>query len=106
MVQRDSEATVTLLLTGGHTHTLQLKTQDPILQALLVTVGEKGQPGARPPHPFNIHIDGGRRSVFFSSLDLVGLLTDPPLVTGAQARPAAPPVEKSRYAVIENFLAP
>jgi SM-20-related protein len=105
MAQRD-EASVTLLLAGGHTHALYLKVKDPLLQALVTAVGEKSQPGPRPPRSFNIRIDEGRRSLLFSSSDLVGLVTEPPLFAEGQAPAAGPVIEKSRYVMIENFIDP
>jgi Rps23 Pro-64 3,4-dihydroxylase Tpa1-like proline 4-hydroxylase len=103
------EVSVTLLLNGGHSRTLAMKPEDPLLHALLTTIQEKGA-GQWPSRPYHLRLDEGRQSLIFAGADLVGLITDPPIQVQAAPRPAAAiaasgPV-KSRYALIENFLAP
>jgi SM-20-related protein len=65
--------------------------------------------------PYHIRADGGRQSLIFSGADLMGILTDPPIViqaagqaTGQTAVQEAgePPLAKSRYKIVENFLSP
>jgi Rps23 Pro-64 3,4-dihydroxylase Tpa1-like proline 4-hydroxylase len=102
---------VTLLLAGGHSRTLFLSSSDPLLGALLSAMSEKGQSG-RPPGLFNIRVDEGRHSLLFSPTDLVGLLTDPPIVQDAAGRPTKllqsgeGNLVRSPHAVIENFIDP
>jgi Rps23 Pro-64 3,4-dihydroxylase Tpa1-like proline 4-hydroxylase len=110
--QVPAEVKVTLLLGGGHTRTLALDPKDPLLGMLLGSIQEKSR-GVRQSRPFHIRVDGGRQSFVFSGSDLVGILTDPPLSFQAQAQERAPgqgaaepPVHKSRYVIVENFLAP
>src|SRR5690242_21550340 len=79
MRARNDEVSVTLLLNGGHTRTLYLTRKDPLLTSLVSSIGEKSYGGGRPARPFTIHLDQGRRSFIFSSTDLVGLITDPPV---------------------------
>jgi SM-20-related protein len=116
MMRSEAEVSVTLLLNGGHTRTLYLRRKDPLLSSLLSSIGEKSYGGGRPARPFNIHLDQGRSSIIFSSTDLVGLITDPPVVNDNGTRqpvlPASPgPVdraagEKSPYLLLENFVDP
>ena len=116
MVRRESEVSVTLLLNGGHTRTLYLRPADPLLASLLSSISEKSYGGGRPARPFNIHLDQGRSSIIFSSTDLVGLITDPPIVNERGTRqpplpatvvPTSQPTdEKSPYTVLESFIDP
>ncbi len=116
MLRNEGEVSVTLLLNGGHTRTLYLRRKDPLLTSLVSSIGEKSYGGGRPARPFNIHLDQGRRSFMFSSTDLVGLITDPPMVQDRGPRQptvaAAPQpggglgVEKSPYVMLENFVDP
>jgi SM-20-related protein len=111
MTGNDGEVSVMLLLNGGHTRTLFLRRKDPLLSSLVSSIGEKSYGGGRPARPFNIHLDQGRRSFIFSSSDLVGLITDPPLPGEHAARapagarlPADPTLDKSPYVMLENFI--
>ncbi|HYM03717.1 MAG TPA: 2OG-Fe(II) oxygenase [Stellaceae bacterium] len=115
MERTEGDISVTLMLGGGHQETIRLTRNDQLLSALLGAIGEKGNVGGRPVRCFNIHVDQGRRSLIFSSADLVGLVTDPPLTNEAQTRaPAAasvpqtspPIIEKSRYVLLDNFIDP
>ncbi len=113
MAQTDSEVSVTLLLNGGHSRTLYLARRDPLLLSLVASIGEKSYGGGRPARPFNIQVDQGRQSFIFSSIDLVGLVTDPPLMNAAPPLrqsaamplgPQSPSLEKSPYVLLENFI--
>jgi SM-20-related protein len=116
MLQIDGEVSVTLLLNGGHSRTLFLCRKDPLLTSLVASIGEKSYGGGRPARSFNIRLDQGRRSFIFSSTDLVGLVTDPPLAHEGDAQAGAaepsrqpaiePPLEKSPYVLLENFIDP
>jgi SM-20-related protein len=100
------EVSVTLLLNGGHSRTLTMKPEDPLLRALLASIQEKGA-GQRSSRPFHLRVEEGRQSLIFSGADLVGLITDPPITVQAAPKPAAEPLElKSRYLLLEDFLAP
>jgi SM-20-related protein len=115
-MRSEAEVNVTLLLNGGHTRTLYLRRKDPLLTSLLSSIGEKSYGGGRPARPFNIQLDQGRSSIIFSSTDLVGLITDPPMLNdngprqpvlqaalGPAERAAG---EKSPYLLLENFIDP
>jgi SM-20-related protein len=104
----EGKVSVTLLLNGGHSRTLSLSRNDPLLAQLIVAIAEKNNGSARPSRPISITVDQGRRSLFFSSSDLVGLLTDPAMLRPPTAAPAvaALPPEKSPYVLIENFIEP
>ncbi|MGO8919010.1 MAG: 2OG-Fe(II) oxygenase [Stellaceae bacterium] len=106
MTRSDGEVSVTLLLNGGHSRTLYLRPRDPLLTALVSSIGEKSYGGGRPARPFNIQLDQGRRSFIFSSTDLVGLVTDPPLQGERETRQPSidPPIEKSPYLLLDGFL--
>ena len=116
MIRSEAEVSVTLLLNGGHTRTLYLRRKDPLLTSLVSSIGEKSYGGGRPARPFNIQLDQGRSSIIFSSTDLVGLITDPPMVNDNGPRQPAlqaasgpadrPAVEKSPYLMLENFIDP
>lgn len=115
MLRNEGEVSVTLLLNGGHTRTLYLRRKDPLLSSLVSSIGEKSYGGGRPARPFNIHLDQGRRSFMFSSTDLVGLITDPPMVhdkaprqptVAAPQQPSGAGAEKSPYVTLENFVDP
>jgi SM-20-related protein len=90
---------VTLLLAGGHRTGLRLDARDPLLATLLSAMQAKSK-GAELP-VFNLPVEGGAKSLIFSAVDLIGVVTDPPL---ARTRKDAPRVEKSRYLLIEDFL--
>lgn len=114
MTQEQGEITVTLLLNGGHSRVLRLGRTDPLLGALLSSMAEKGNGAARSGRLFNIRVDQGSRSFIFPATDLVGLVTDPPLVSERgprqpsvpvpQPRAEAPAAEKSPYVLLENFV--
>jgi SM-20-related protein len=99
-----AEVKVTLLLGGGHSRTLAMNAQDPLLRALLGTIHDKSR-GIAQSRPYHLRLEGGRQSFVFSGSDLVGIVTDPPL-TFERAAEAPAPLEKSRYLLVENFLPP
>ncbi len=107
MASSDEEVSVTLLINGGHAQTIFLARSDPLLAQLVASINEKNYGGSRPARPFNIHVDQGRRSLLFSSSDLVALITDPPMIHSPNLKAApvtAVPIEKSRYILLENFI--
>jgi hypothetical protein len=98
-MRNEGEVSVILLLNGGHSRTLYLRRKDPLLTSLVSSIGEKSYGGGRPARPFNIRLDQGRRSFIFSSSDLVGLVTDPPL--DGETEPQLPAMNLPRHAVLE-----
>jgi Rps23 Pro-64 3,4-dihydroxylase Tpa1-like proline 4-hydroxylase len=105
-MQAQAEVKVTLLLGGGHSRTVAMSRQDPLLRALIATIQDKSR-GVAQSRPYHLRVDGGRQSFMFSGGDLVGILTDPPIAFERPAGEAeAPPVHKSRWVIAENFLPP
>jgi SM-20-related protein len=110
------EISVTLLLQGGHSRTIFLRRNDPLLNALLTAMNEKSQGSSRPGQLLNIRVDEGRHSLIIAATDVVALLTDPPLVSDVAAQRAATlpapqaavggGIAKSPYVLLENFLEP
>ena len=100
-----NQVNVTLLLSGGHRTALAVERTDPLLRALVATMQAKSKGGAAELPVFNLPLEDGSKSLVFSGADLVGLVTDPAIARADQPQAAvAPPVEKSRYLLIENFL--
>src|SRR5689334_9731249 len=106
-MQVQSEVKVTLLLGGGHSRTVAMSRQDPLLRALIGTIQDKSR-GIAQSRPYHLRVDGGRQSFMFSGSDLVGILTDPPVAfdRAAGEPETAAPVHKSRWIIVENFLPP
>jgi len=70
---------VKILLAGGHHYTLSLKTDSPLLQALVKTLVTQTEQSTGFASLFQIPIDDGRSALCFPSEKLVGLVTDPPI---------------------------
>jgi Rps23 Pro-64 3,4-dihydroxylase Tpa1-like proline 4-hydroxylase len=98
-----ADVNVTLLLDGGHSRSLRIAKDDPLLRSLLASIEDKADGGSRVPRPYHLRLEEGRQSFIFSGRDLVGVLIDPPLVIANQPTPASVRHE-SRYLVVENFL--
>jgi SM-20-related protein len=97
----DTNVNVTLLLDGGHSRSLRLPKDDPLLRSLLASIEDKADGGSRVPRPYHLRLEEGRQSFIFSGRDLVGVVIDPPLTLGD--RPAADQHE-SRYRLVADFL--
>src|SRR5260221_7577280 len=54
MIRSEAEVSVTLLLNGGHTRTLYLRRNDPLLTSLGSSIGEKSYGGRRAARPLQI----------------------------------------------------
>jgi SM-20-related protein len=110
MDQARAELNVTLLLAGGHSRSLRLASDDPLLRSLLASIEDKSDGGQRVPRPYHLRLDDGRSSLLFSGGDLVGLEIDPPIVLKqppAATQPARPASrQESPYLILENFLDP
>jgi SM-20-related protein len=103
MEQSGSQVNVTLLLGGGHSKTLRMASDDPLLRSLLAAIEDRGDGGSRVTRPYHLRLDEGRQSLVFSPRDLVGVVVDPPLALAAVPAPAiAKPA--SPYIIAENFL--
>jgi SM-20-related protein len=108
MEQAASQVNVTLLLGGGHSRTLRMASDDPLLRSLLAAIEDRGDGGSRVTRPYHLRLEEGKQSLVFSPRDLVGVVTDPPLNLGApQAAAAGAAVRQSSpYLLAENFLDP
>jgi SM-20-related protein len=117
--------TVQILLKGGHEHSVVMSSDAPLLHQLFTILVNQTQPNV-VPSLLQIPIAEGKRAIAFSSANLVGIVTDPPIFAQRQPQeattvpPPAPPllapttaptmtaVPKAiyRYIQIENFLPP
>ncbi|MGB7443340.1 MAG: 2OG-Fe(II) oxygenase [Coleofasciculaceae cyanobacterium] len=98
---------VTILLTGGHQHTLYLKSNAPLLQSLLKAVVTRSQKKQEFfSCLFQIPSESGRAALYFPSDHLVALMTEPPLnfqQTEAK-KPQRADILPSNYVQFDNFL--
>ena len=70
---------VTLLLSGGQQYTLFLKREEPLLKDLMSAVVNRAQPQTTAKL-FQIPIDSGYASLCVASTDIIGVVTQPPLL--------------------------
>ncbi len=116
--------TVQILLTGGHQHSVVMSSDAPLLHQLFTILVNQTQPNPVPSF-LQIPIAEGKSAIAFSSANLVGIVTDPPIFAQRQPQ-AAPTVSQSatpiaptiaptivptpkaiyRYIQIEHFLPP
>jgi Rps23 Pro-64 3,4-dihydroxylase Tpa1-like proline 4-hydroxylase len=119
---------VKLLLSGGHEYTVFLQSNSTLLQLLIKILVSRSQKKADAVSLLQIPIEEGRSCLCFSSEDLIGIVTNPPiylqdrlstqetqpnptiqLPTVSTPRSSATPIRDdliSRYAAIDNFLTP
>ncbi|HHP7245667.1 MAG TPA: 2OG-Fe(II) oxygenase [Elainellaceae cyanobacterium] len=72
---------VTLLLDGGHQHSLALPSDAPLLKRLFTIIaGQSAQPAQPTSQLIQIPIQSGKAVLSFRSDRLVGLVTEPPLI--------------------------
>lgn len=104
---------VTLLLAGGHQCALDLAAEDPILEAFFEAIAARSKGQSPPPRLFQVPMGGDRALICFASIDLVGLVTEPPITMPTQVLAALPgrspqpdpaTVLSSQVLQIENFL--
>ncbi|MEM6352596.1 MAG: 2OG-Fe(II) oxygenase [Cyanobacteria bacterium P01_D01_bin.14] len=74
-----NQVKVTLLLSGGQQYTLFLKRDEPLLKDLMSAVVNRTQP-QQSTKLFQIPIDGGYASLCITSADVIGVITQPPLL--------------------------
>ncbi|MEO0542054.1 MAG: proline hydroxylase, partial [Cyanobacteria bacterium P01_A01_bin.105] len=110
---------VTLLLSGGQQYTLFLKREEPLLKDLMSAVVNRAQPQGAAKL-FQIPIDSGYASLCVASPDIIGVVTQPPLLlkattpTGTSVSTVETPlpttslmqseVLPSSYVQLHNFL--
>ncbi|QLE59347.1 proline hydroxylase [Nostoc sp. TCL26-01] len=100
---------VQLLLTGGHQYTLYLKSDATILHSLLTTIVTRVyQPESANHCLFQIPLNEGHSALCFSSEQLVGVITEPPIWVKQveNTNPISTNVLNSHYIQIDNFLSP
>jgi SM-20-related protein len=112
--------TVQILLQGGHQHEIVLSSDAPLLHQLFTILVNQTQPNP-VPSLLQIPIAEGKGAIAFSSANLVGIVTEPPIFAQRQpqaaptvsqpATPVAPtlaanPKALYRYIQIENFFPP
>jgi Rps23 Pro-64 3,4-dihydroxylase Tpa1-like proline 4-hydroxylase len=105
---------VQLLLTGGHYHTVYLRSDEPLMYDLVNAIVHQVQnPGTDVAKLFQIPIELGHASLCFPSRNLIGLITEPPLILQSQALSNAQPqsvqtamsdVLPSHFLQLDNFL--
>lgn len=98
---------VQLLLTGGHQYTVYLKSDAPVLHSLLTTIVARAYKQESACHTlFQIPIDAGHSALCFSSDNLVGVVTEPPIWVQQieDIKPVSPNILDSNYIQIDNFL--
>jgi SM-20-related protein len=104
--------TVQILLKGGHQHEIVLSSDAPLLHQLFTILVNQTQPHP-VPSLLQIPIAEGKGAIAFSSANLVGMVTEPPIFAQRQLAEVAPikPVAAAsqpvyRYIQIENFFPP
>jgi Rps23 Pro-64 3,4-dihydroxylase Tpa1-like proline 4-hydroxylase len=106
---------VKLLLSGGHEYTVFLQSNSTLLQLLIKILVSRSQKKADAVSLLQIPIEEGRSCLCFSSEDLIGIVTNPPIYLqdrlSTQETQPNPTIQLpddliSRYAAIDNFLTP
>lgn len=102
---------LTVLLSGGQQYTIAMPPDNPLLQQLFEVLMDSEQ--TRTRRLFQIPIDQGQAMLAFPCTQLIGVITEPPLLIQPQADPAAlaNPIAarnplSSDYVQIEDFLSP
>ncbi|NEP42744.1 MAG: proline hydroxylase [Okeania sp. SIO2H7] len=114
------EIKLKLLLSGGHEYTVFLKSDSPLLQLLIKVLLSRSQNKTDASSLLQIPIEEGRSCLSFSSDDLIGMVSTPPIYLQDRERETqSDPVIQlptvsassrddliSRYALINNFFTP
>jgi SM-20-related protein len=101
---------VKLLLAGGHEYTIYLKSDAPILHSLLTTIIAQAYKQESPEHRlFQIPINEGRSILSFPSDNLIGIITEPPILIQQTeefkySEPQNASILPSNYVQIDNFF--
>lgn len=118
--EQAKEIKVKLLLSGGHEYTIFIKSDSTILQLLIKALLSRAQKKADAVSLLQIPIEEGRSCLSFSSDDLIGIVTNPPIYLQdrlpdreVQENPVIqlPTVSQqgrddliSKYALVNNFF--
>jgi SM-20-related protein len=101
---------VNLLLQGGHKYRVYLQPNDPLLKNLLQAILDRSNPQASGSTVFQMPLSEGEAGLIFSSSDLMGLVTEPPLLLNFAEpvsfgqRQLESEVIPANYLHIDNFL--
>jgi SM-20-related protein len=104
---------VQLLLAGGHHHTVYLRSDEPLMYDLVNAIAHQVQgSGVGIAKLFQIPVEQGHASLCFPSHNLIGLITDPPLILQQETNHDHPPsvptalsdVLPSHFLQLDNFL--
>ena len=77
--EQAKEIKIKLLLSGGHEYTIFIKSDSPMLQLLIKALLSRSQKKAEAATFLQIPIEEGRSCLSFSSNDLIGIVTNPPI---------------------------
>ena len=118
--EQTKEIKVKLLLSGGHEYSIFLKSDSPMLQLLIKALLSRAQKKADAASLLQIPIEEGRSCLSFSSNDLIGIVTHPPIYLQDRLQDREvqqnaviqlPTVSEqgrddliSRYALVNNFF--
>jgi len=76
---------VTILLAGGHQYTLPMKSDSQLLLNLLKLVAAQSDPqNQNVSRLLQLPINGKQQALWFTSQNLVGIITEPPMFMQAQ----------------------
>jgi SM-20-related protein len=110
---KSQEIKVVFLLSGGHQYTVYLKSDEPLLNQLLTNlVSGVCTQNNNSNYLFQIPINEGRSLLSFSSENLIGIVTEPPifietsedLKTAGKLKDDIEEIFPSYYLQIDNFL--
>jgi SM-20-related protein len=110
---KSQDIKVVLLLSGGHQYTVYLKPDDPLLNQLLNNlVFDVSTHDKNSHYLFQIPINEGRSLLSCSSQNIIGIVTEPPIVLDtsefskdvAKFRAEIAEILPSYYLQINNFL--
>ncbi|BAZ39571.1 prolyl 4-hydroxylase alpha subunit [Calothrix sp. NIES-4101] len=106
------EVQVKLLLAGGHEYTVYLNSHTPLLHSLLTSIAARACKQEPNYHGlFQIPINQGKSILSFPSENLVGIITEPPmLIQQTEVTEVSQDIKAeilpSEYIQIDNFLTP
>jgi Rps23 Pro-64 3,4-dihydroxylase Tpa1-like proline 4-hydroxylase len=98
---------VHLLLTGGHRQRLELDSDSPVLKELLDALVARLGPAPGRVVLFQIPLQGGRSALTFTSDQLVGLNTEPPVLASTEdvvVTPESLTMVRARYVCFHDVL--
>jgi SM-20-related protein len=104
---------VQLLLAGGHHYTVYLRSDEPLMTTLVNAIAHQAQGSSANAVVLQIPIEQGHASLCFPSRNLIGLITEPPLIlqphdsSGSQPpsmQTVASNIVPSSFIQLDNFL--